>query len=421
MAPILSICIPTYNRAGYLYFTLKSIVEQKIFQETNDIQIVISDNCSSDLTERISKIFTDKYPDKIIYNKNQENIGDNNFKHVLSLGTGEVLKLHNDNFSIVDGALDEIVELIKSFRANGLCIDTTSTPSPQPSPLKGEGAHCNSDLICHRAEKPTIFFANGNSPLNKDSMCKDLNEFLTAASYLTTWIAACSFWREDFEKLEDFARNVHTNLSQTDIVFDMSASGKPFYVYNKIVFEGLGVLKKGGYNIAKIFGKNYLSFLKVHMANGKLDKKVYENEKKRLLLNHIIPMRFSNSRRETGWVFVNDGFWRHLIQDYWHNPYFYFSIFKILRLILDAEINLIGKKLNKNSYQKYWKKRNLHNDTTITKNVDVTKVYVGKNVKGKISADFSENQREILIIDDNVILQENVHFSFDDELILVLE
>lgn len=387
MAPILSICIPTYNRSGYLYFTLKSIVEQKIFQETNDIEVVISDNCSDDLTERISKLFADKYPTKIKYNRNNENIGDNNFKHALSLGTGEVLKLHNDNFSIIDGALDEIVELIKNFRE----------------------------------EKPTIFFANGNSPLNKDSMCKDLNEFLTAASYLTTWIAACSLWREDFEKLENFARNAHTNLSQTDIIFDMSASGKPFYIYNKTTFEGQGVLKKGGYNISKIFGKNYLSFLKVHMANGKLDKKVYENEKKRLLLNHIIPMRFSSSRREKGWVFVNDGFWRHLIQDYWYNPYFYFSILKILRLMLDAELNLIGRKLNKNAYQKYWRKRNRHNSTTITKEVDATKVYVGKNVQGKISADFSENPREILIIDDNVILKENSQFNFEkDELILIL-
>lgn len=32
---------------------------------------------------------------------------------------------------------------------NGLYIDTTSTPSPQPSPLKGEGAHCNSYSIYH--------------------------------------------------------------------------------------------------------------------------------------------------------------------------------------------------------------------------------------------------------------------------------
>lgn len=34
--------------------------------------------------------------------------------------------------------------------ANGLYIGTTSTPSPQPSPLKGEGAHCNSRSICYK-------------------------------------------------------------------------------------------------------------------------------------------------------------------------------------------------------------------------------------------------------------------------------
>lgn len=384
--PILSICIPTYNRCGYLYFTVKSIVEQEIFQTTNDIEIVISDNCSSDLTERIARIFVEKYPDKIKYNRNKENIGDNNFGHVLSLASGEVVKLHNDNFTIVDGALDKVVDLIKSLRD----------------------------------EKTTIFFANGNSPLNKDSKCNNLSEFIVAASYLTTWIAACSFWKEDFDNIDNFARNAHTNLSQTDIIFDMSASDKPFYVYNERVFEGQGVLKKGGYNISKIFGKNYLSFLKEHMKNDKLDKKVYEAEKKRLLLNHIIPMRFSSSRREKGWVFVNDGFWRHLIQDYWYNPYFYFSIFKIFRLLLDSEINLLGRKLNKNSYQKYWRKRNKHNVTTIKDGIDDTRVYVGKNVQGEISVAFGENPNQILIIDDNTIIEEGTHFTFDDdELILV--
>jgi glycosyltransferase involved in cell wall biosynthesis len=384
--PILSICIPTYNRAGYIYFTLKSITEQKIFKDTNYIEIVVSDNFSTDLTQRIVKIFTDKYPDKIIYNKNKENIGDNNFAKALSLGKGEVLKLHNDNFMFLDGALDKIISTINSVRK----------------------------------DKTIIFFANSNSPLNKDFLCNNLNEFLSAASYLTTWIAAFSVWREDFEKIENFTRNVHTNLSQTDIIFDLSASGKKILVYNKLVFEGYNVSKKGGYNISKIFGKNYLSFLKPYLKTGQLDKKNYEAEKKRLLLNHIIPMRFSNSRREKGWVFSTDGFWRHLIGDYWYNTYFYFSIFKVLRLMLDAEINLIGRKLNKNSYQKYWRKRNKHNKTTIAKGIDETKVFVGKNVEGLIAAKFTTNENEILIIDDNVKIKPDTCFNFDnEELILV--
>ncbi len=170
--PILSICIPTYNRCGYLYFTLKSIVEQDIFKDTYDIEIVVSDNNSSDLTKKIAKIFTDQFPDKIKYNKNETNIGDKTFEHILTLANGEVLKLHNDNFTFVDGALKVVVDKIKE----------------------------------HRAEKPMIFFANGNSPLKKDMMCTNLSELVSAASYLTTWIAAFSIWKEDFDKFEDFSK-----------------------------------------------------------------------------------------------------------------------------------------------------------------------------------------------------------------------
>ena len=50
---LLSICIPTYNRETYLAKTLDSIVNQNIFLSSDDINIVISDNCSTDGTEAL--------------------------------------------------------------------------------------------------------------------------------------------------------------------------------------------------------------------------------------------------------------------------------------------------------------------------------------------------------------------------------
>ena len=384
--PVISICIPTFNRCGYLYFTLKSIVEQEIFQNTNDVEIVICDNNSSDFTQKISKMFAEKYPNKIIYNKNEENIGDRNFEKALTLGHGEVLKLHNDNFTLRNGALELAVNKIKELRD----------------------------------EKPMIFFANGNSRNKTKTVCDNLSEFVETASYLTTWIAAFSIWKEDLEDFEGFTKNIHTFLTQTDVLFRLSAEGKKMFVYDDEIFEGQGVLKKGGYNIPKIFGKNYLSLLKPYLKSGQLDKKVYEKEKKVLLLNHIIPMKFSSSRRENGWQFKNDGYWRHLFSDYWYNPYFYTSIIKIFRLILDSELNLIGRKLNKNSYQKYWRKRNRHNETTIDKNLDETKIFVGKNATGNISAKFSDNPNELLIIDDNVQIEKGSIFDLSTEELTII-
>lgn len=382
---ILSICIPTFNRCGCLYFTLKSIVDQEIFQSTDDIEIVISDNCSTDFTPQIAKMFVQKYPDKIKYSRNEENILDLNFEKALSLGKGKVLKLHNDNFVFNPGALKYIINKIKELED----------------------------------QKPMIFFTNHNSPLGKDTLCNNLSEFVQAVSFQSTWLAAFSIWKEDFDQYKNFSRSVDKKLIQTDVFFNMSASGKKIFVCNEYIFEGRDVVSKGGYNRAKIFGQNYLGLLKEYLPD-KLDEKVYEHEKKVLFLNQIVPLRFAVTSRKKEWKFVNDGFWRHLFKDYWYNLYFYTSIVKVVRLIIDAKLNMICRKLNKNSPQKYWRKKNRHNQTTIGNGVDDTKVFVGENCVGNIDVEFS-SQGNVLIISDNVIIGERAKFIFKDSPLIIVE
>lgn len=53
--PLLSICIPTYNRAKTLDKTLLTLTGQDFFNVSDDVEIVISDNCSTDDTGEICK------------------------------------------------------------------------------------------------------------------------------------------------------------------------------------------------------------------------------------------------------------------------------------------------------------------------------------------------------------------------------
>ena len=69
--PLLSICIPTYNREKYLKRLLDSIVCQKEFTDTDEVEIVVDDGPSSDNTESIVKDYIKKYWDKIKYYRNQ--------------------------------------------------------------------------------------------------------------------------------------------------------------------------------------------------------------------------------------------------------------------------------------------------------------------------------------------------------------
>ena len=54
--PILSICIPTYNRAESLRTSLQQYVSCKGFDES--IEIVISDNASTDDTRKVALEYT---------------------------------------------------------------------------------------------------------------------------------------------------------------------------------------------------------------------------------------------------------------------------------------------------------------------------------------------------------------------------
>jgi glycosyltransferase involved in cell wall biosynthesis len=70
--PIISICIPTYNRADFLKICINNIINQDAFSE-NKIEIVISDNNSPDNTYEVVKTFQKNYSN-IKYFKNHENI-----------------------------------------------------------------------------------------------------------------------------------------------------------------------------------------------------------------------------------------------------------------------------------------------------------------------------------------------------------
>ena len=70
--PLLSICIPTYNREKKLKELLDSIIAQPAF--TDDVEILIYDDPSTDNTQRMVKEYTDTHSN-IIYHRNITRVG----------------------------------------------------------------------------------------------------------------------------------------------------------------------------------------------------------------------------------------------------------------------------------------------------------------------------------------------------------
>ena len=106
---LLSICIPTYNRAEVLDDALNKLFSNPDFDE-NLIEVIVSDNCSTDRTSEV----VSKYP-LVLYYRNDENVKDLNFSIVLGYATGTYVRLFNDTLSFKKGALKLMLDKIEKY------------------------------------------------------------------------------------------------------------------------------------------------------------------------------------------------------------------------------------------------------------------------------------------------------------------
>ena len=101
----LSLCIPTYNRGGFIGETLESIVSQA----TDDIEIIVSDNASQDDTEAIVRGFQERFP-RITYHRFERNMGaDKNFLKVVELATGEYCWFMGSDDKVENGGIATVL------------------------------------------------------------------------------------------------------------------------------------------------------------------------------------------------------------------------------------------------------------------------------------------------------------------------
>ena len=109
--PLVSIGIPTYNRASTLVKSIESVLQQTY----KNIEVIISDNASTDKTQSICERFCD-LDQRVIYIRQQTNLGAvNNFNIVLEAAKGEYFMWLGDDDWI---SQDYIYECMDVFIQN---------------------------------------------------------------------------------------------------------------------------------------------------------------------------------------------------------------------------------------------------------------------------------------------------------------
>ena len=120
---LLSICIPTYNRANKLDRLLNSLHEEITNNKLEkEIEICISDNASTDKTECIVR---EKLKNMDIkFNKNLENMGfDYNLDITARLATGKYIWFCGDDDEILPNSLDKLLNILKKEQAQIYILD----------------------------------------------------------------------------------------------------------------------------------------------------------------------------------------------------------------------------------------------------------------------------------------------------------
>lgn len=289
--PIISICIPTYNRAETLQSSLIQYTKCIGFDE--QVEIVISDNCSTDNTKEIAMKFAAEYKN-IKYYRNEENIRDSNFELALKRGNGRYLKLQNDA-TLFD---------INAFVYLKKCI-------------------LESD------ERYPIFFTNDFIYTQKKGEqiieCNSFNEYISALSTYVTNIACFGVWKKQINTIKDFTKYTMYMLNQDDWSYQLVEKYGKCILYN-CYYYSIIPKKRFGYHWFKVHLDNYYLIMEPYIKKGLVSKEVLKQDKKYLLKHFIPELKYIYLFPISGWKFGKKGTFRYLWKYYKTEWYFYFLI-----------------------------------------------------------------------------------------------
>lgn len=239
---LLTIAIPTYNRAQYLDQCLSQICKQ-VRKYNEYIELIVSDNCSSDDTYEVVKKYVDDVND-IIYLRNEENIGaDNNFIQCFKQASGKYVWIFGDDDVLLDGALDKIMNIIQQGNYGVIYVNSYGFKNNW------------------RLERPNNYYG-------KNTVVYETQKaFLHRVSYFLTFVTGSICNKSLAVEIMDLSLLRGTNLPQLGWSFAALLRAECNVVINEFLIAAT-VDNSGGYDLCKVFGENFNKIMKSFIPKG---------------------------------------------------------------------------------------------------------------------------------------------------------
>ncbi len=111
--PLLSICLPTFNRAELLEVCLASVLPQ-VAENSSEVECVVSDNASTDATEQVLIRYQHEFNLRVFRNATNIGIIGNITKVAVECACGEFVWLIGDDDVLAAGAVSRLLEMLRA-------------------------------------------------------------------------------------------------------------------------------------------------------------------------------------------------------------------------------------------------------------------------------------------------------------------
>lgn len=252
LKPLLTIAIPTYNRFSLLDRALQSLFSQ-ILNKDYSIEIIVSDNCSTDDTNLVVKKYIENGLN-INYIVNNENKGpDFNILQCYLLAKGDYVLVFGDDDLFNSFAIEGIIKILKDYKEFGI-LHLSWKLKDQPDNLKKNNAFL-------------LYY--------------DYIDFFKKISHNITFISG-NIVNAKYIKCLDHTTYLNSNLVQLSILLPAAFNSK-YNIFHKRPLVSVEPENSGGFSVCKVFGEN-LRKVFFDISNDSSQRKVGRHIQRKLLL-----------------------------------------------------------------------------------------------------------------------------------------
>ncbi len=280
---LLTIAIPTHNRARFLSLCLGQIAKQLPGNE-RDVELIVSDNCSTDDTKDVVRSFVERRI-QIRYLLNSEDLGaDRNFARCYEAATGKYVVIFADDDVLLDGALERVLGVLRGGQYGVIHLNGYgySDNYEKEQPLQeGSGYEIYDDAAAFiKKIHFAMTFSSGNI-FNK-SLTPDIDpfEFVGTSLVHLGWILRAIVRAKTNGYIEEFVVAAKTHNT-------------------------------GGYQLCKVFGENINRIFDA-LARGGMDRGYFRTVNSHLV-SMFLPSYVLKARRgEVGYSFAREDYFDSL-------------------------------------------------------------------------------------------------------------